>query len=456
MNINEEKAKILDIVKNGKNVVIMGSGGTGKTYLIRKICEWGDSTGINIGVTAMTGKAAIVVKGSTIHSFAGIGILDKPPEFYIYKLKKANSTAGERIRTCDILIVDEFSMMSEFFLNSLYKVISEVRQGKKLQWIFCGDPKQLPPVYGSYEKDITKKTPCFESIMFQSMFGDNIFVLKQNFRHGDPVYSKCLEEIGKGVFTPETKVLLESRVQDKDIMKNIPHLYSVNYKADMHNDYRYDMIDEKEFVYMFHDTFTSDKENPNPIQVRDLIDKMKKLSRFQEDVRLKKGAYVVCLANVDVENGWANGTSGTVVDFFDKDCNKDVCKTKFTFPIVCKNREKAEQYMKGEIPPITRRVEAVGDFRIFDGYDVCDMLEEKVGTVTRVGVPLAFGWAITIHKSQGSEFEELYVFSDDIWCEGQAYVALSRVKTLQGLKLSSVPKIVSSKRAIDFIEKYSK
>ena len=456
MNINQEKEKILDVVKDGKNVVIMGSGGTGKTFLIQRIREWADGNGLNVGVTAMTGKAAIIVKGSTIHSYAGIGILDNTPEHYIYKLKRSKpGGAGERIRMADILIIDEFSMMSEFFLNFLYKVISEVRGGKKLQWIFCGDPKQLPPVHTSYEKDITKKRPCYESIMFQSMFGENIFVLKQNFRHRDPVYSRCLEEIGKGIFTPETKALLESRITEKNIMQDIPHLYGVNYKADMHNDYRYDMINEKEFVYMFHDTFTSDKENPNPIYARELIDKMKRLSRFQEDVRLKKGTYVVCMANVDVEGGWANGTAGVVVGFFDKDCNRDVNKTAFTFPIVCKDKEKAIKYMKGEIPPITRKVEAIGDFRIFDGYDVCDMIEEKVGTVTRVGVPLAFGWAITIHKSQGSEFDELYVFSDDIWCEGQAYVALSRVKTLQGLKLSSVPKIVSSKTAIDFIEKYS-
>ena len=175
--LSPEQIEIVDKIIEGENVVITGNAGTGKSFLVKYLMD-SLKEKKEVGLTAMTGMASVLIGGSTVHSFCGVGIMDRPVGYYVYKLSKANNPAGERIRKTDILIIDEFSMQSEFFFDNLTSIIKSVRKSP-IQYVFCGDPKQLPPVVNSLERDESKGRFCFESIKFDEIFKDNVFVLNK-------------------------------------------------------------------------------------------------------------------------------------------------------------------------------------------------------------------------------------------------------------------------------------
>ena len=437
--LSPQQEKIFKKISEGESVVITGNAGTGKSFMIKYIL---DKLGKEkkIGLSAMTGMASVLINGSTIHSFCGIGILDRNINHYVYKLSKTNNPAGNRIRQTDILILDEFSMQSKYFFEMLTTIIEMVRQ-RPIQYVFCGDPKQLPPVSDCLERDDDKRKFCFESKKFEDIFKDNVFVLNKNFRQGKTDYSMMVDEISTGIVTEDTINALRKRISKRNMDNDIVHLYGKNDEVYEHNSYRFDKINEELKAYNFTDEFIQDERLAyvNQQEIEKLMDRLVRFSRFQTPTKIKKKSFVMCLTNVDQEKGWVNGTTGHVIDYVGG------------FPLVCKNIIKSAEYLKGN--KTHEDVMLDKDFYLFSPSTL-DLIETNIGKAMRTGVPLGLAWARTVHKSQGSEFDKVYVCGTSVQNPGQAYVALSRVKTIEGLQLSCIPRVRVNPKALEFLDKF--
>ena len=393
---------------NEENIFITGPGGTGKTYAIKQIYEHAISNNKRICVTALTGVASVLLdcNATTIHSWSGIGISNKTETQIINKINRSKFYKHNWENT-DILIIDEISMMSCKLFELLNKIGQVIRCNKKpfggIQLIFSGDFFQLPPV---------KETVfCFESELFNNTF-DKIINLTKVFRQNDNTYKKLLINMRKGLISKKSIELLNSKMVDENFDKNttnITRLVPTKIKAFEINNYFINNIKDKKYIYKR--TYKENSENLNKIEKikLDLMSDIEKESEYnyikestltEENLILKKGAYVMCIANLDLGLGIANGTTGTVVDF-----------TPEKLPIV--------QFDKHKI------VIAKKEWK-----------SENVPGISIFQIPLILAWGITIHKAQGLTLDKAIIdIGKDLFEAGQMYVALSRIKSLEGVYL---------------------
>jgi ATP-dependent DNA helicase PIF1 len=410
----------------GHNIFITGSGGTGKSYLIKTIKKDLETRGIKHAVCALTGCASVLLNcyAKTIHSWSGIGLGVGTKDEIVEKAIR-NKRATTNWKTTQVLIVDEISMMS----LKIFEAIEQIAKCAKRQYlrpfggmqiIFIGDFYQLPPVSRGEDTQF-----CFESPLWNQTFNvENHIKLKTLYRQTDPEYIRILTEVRDGVLTEDSLVALNARLTAKyDPRENsgiLPtKLFPRNADADRVNQTMYAKLKESEEKYdlktvsnlrMFNETSV-----PIPIDVmtkcvelkEEEIEQQMKLfcenSNLNPQLSLKKGAIVMCLANLDTDAGVCNGSQGIVIDFA---ANK--------FPIV--------KFLNGVIMTIQPRVYQHGDY-------------PKFGLVQ---IPLRLAWAFTIHKSQGVTLDIAEIdIGTSIFEFGQTYVALSRIRSLKGLFLSS-------------------
>ena len=405
--MNKHK-QIFESYLNEENIFITGPGGTGKTYAIKQIYEHAISNNRRICVTALTGVASVLLdcNATTIHSWSGIGISNKTETQIINKINRSKFYKDNWENT-DILIIDEISMMSCKLFELLNKIGQVIRSNKKpfggIQLIFSGDFFQLPPV---------KETIfCFESELFNNTF-DKIINLTKVFRQNDNTYKKLLLNMRKGLISKKSIELLNSKMVDENFDKNttnITRLVPTKSKAFEINNYFINNIKDKKYIYKR--TYKESSENLNKIEKikLGLMSETEKESEYnyikestltEENLVLKKGAYVMCIANLDLTIGIANGTTGTVVDF-----------TPEKLPIV--------QFDKHKI--------VIGKK---------EWKSENVPGISVFQIPLILAWGITIHKAQGLTLDKAIVdIGKDLFEAGQMYVALSRIKSLEGVYL---------------------
>jgi ATP-dependent DNA helicase PIF1 len=405
--MNKHK-EIFQSYLNEENIFITGPGGTGKTYAIKQINEHAINNNKRICVTALTGVASVLLdcNATTIHSWSGIGISNKTETQIINKINRSKFYKHNWENT-DILIIDEISMMSCKLFELLNKIGQVIRCNKKpfggIQLIFSGDFFQLPPV-----KEIFF---CFESELFNNTF-HKIINLTKVFRQNDNTYKKLLLNMRKGLISKKSIELLNSKMIDENFDKNttnITRLVPTKSKAFEINNYFINKIKDKKYIYKR--TYKENSENLNNIEKikLDLMSETEKENEYnyikestltEENLVLKKGAYVMCIANLDLEIGIANGTTGTVVDF-----------THEKLPIV--------QFDKHKI--------VIGKK---------EWKSENVPGISLFQIPLILAWGITIHKAQGLTLDKAIVdIGKDLFEAGQMYVALSRIKSLDGVYL---------------------
>lgn len=405
--MNKHK-QIFESYLNEENIFITGPGGTGKTYAIKQIYEHAISNNRRICVTALTGVASVLLdcNATTIHSWSGIGISNKTETQIINKINRSKFYKHNWENT-DILIIDEISMMSCKLFELLNKIGQVIRSNKKpfggIQLIFSGDFFQLPPV---------KETIfCFESELFNNTF-DKIINLTKVFRQNDNIYKKLLLNMRKGLISKKSIELLNSKMIDENFDKsttNITRLVPTKSKAFEINSYFINNIKDKKYIYKR--TYKESSENLNKIEKikLGLMSETEKESEYnyikestltEENLVLKKGAYVMCIANLDLGLGIANGTTGIVVDF-----------TPEKLPVV--------QFDKHKI--------VIGKK---------EWKSENVPGISVFQIPLILAWGITIHKAQGLTLDKAIVdIGKDLFEAGQMYVALSRIKSLEGVYL---------------------
>lgn len=397
-DLNEDQLKAFEKVKSGKSVFISGSAGVGKSFTIENIVKWATEAGKAIGVTALTGMAAITISGRTLHSFLGIGLAKKSSgDLYHYVKRKFPATAV-RLRNLNILIIDEISMMSAELMDKISEYLQLFRNSLRpfggVQVVLCGDMCQLPPVDGDY---------CFNSETWKQLNPEICILSKIMRQKDDETFRNILEDARFGVCTEESlKILKAQRNQTfGEIRPTI--LYSKNINVDAINLEEYNKLMTEERVYS--STFSKNKHS------KQWAESLK----IPEKVGVKIGAQMMLTANLSPDDGYANGTRCMVTGFAEDG------------PIVV--------FKDGSQLIIT-------PFVYSDESSNSD--ESKTSeddTISVSSMPLKLAYALTIHKSQSMTLDAAVIdIGPSIFAHGQAYTALSRVRDLKSVRVINVSK----------------
>ena len=423
---SEDQQYAFDQFKRGKNVFITGPGGTGKTHLIKSMVNYMTSCNMKYQVCALTGCAAVLLGNGTrtLHSWSGMGLANGDNSVIIQKITR-NKKSLKNWKSANILIVDEVSMMSK----KIFEIVESVARHLKnrhlpfggMQVIFTGDFFQLPPVGNASDED--SQQFCFQSDRWNSVFTEeNHIELTTIFRQqNDELYKRILNQIRVGELDEEGIKILTTCVGKSipENTENVPtKIYAIRAKTDYINSNMYAKIKEAEHTYEYETkmNLTTYLENgkiiePNLLDVcrqtsfeileREATSLMNASNR-PHILRLKEGAKVMCLHNVDLDRDICNGSQGVVTKFVGN------------MPVV--------KFQNG--------VEMV--------METVWMQSEELPCVAVAQIPLCLAWAMTIHKMQGATLGSAEMdLGNSVFEYGQTYVALSRIKSLEGLYLSA-------------------
>jgi ATP-dependent DNA helicase PIF1 len=455
-HMSPEQKLAFEKYKSGQNVFITGPGGTGKSALIREIYKYANQREHNIQVCALTGCAAVMLdcKAKTIHSWAGIGLANGDIDRIVDRVDK-NFFKKKDWRKTRTLIVDEVSMMSKHLFDILNIVGKTVRNCHSrpfggIQLIFCGDFYQLPPV-GVNTEDPDRSRFCFESeSWFHTFPKENHIQLKQIFRQNDPVYCQILNQVREGRITRRTDEILRSRVgvllpdvsEDGTPQTKPTILYATRSRVDEINRLEMEKLTimdpdiptyKYELKYLT-DMPLSDKERQlRTSQTHERITtelfSLKNSILCDDTVHLRVGAQVMCVVNMEESvttsaTPICNGSQGVIVRMVENPAG-----TTQPLPVV--------RFNNG--------LEMTVNYHTW--------LSENIPGIGVSQIPLILSWAITIHKSQGATLERCIIdIGSGVFEAGQSYVALSRIKSLEGMSIMSydVTKIKVNKRVKTF------
>lgn len=378
----------LDILKMGVHVYLTGEAGTGKTYVLDKYISWLRSHEIEPAVTASTGIAATHLNGVTIHSWSGIGVRDTISASDLERMEEKRPL-WSRLNNSKVLIIDEISMLSGEFFDMADQVLRHIRRTNTpfggMQVVCSGDFFQLPPV----ARGSVVPAYAFESEAWRQL-NPVVCYLGEQYRHGGNEFLGILAAIRNRNVTEETRSLLVGRSHGelKDTDK-IMRLFTHNRDVNAINAEYLAKLKGKEKVFVMQQ---AGKGHHVELLMRGCL--------APESLVLKKGAEVMFVKN-DHGGQYVNGTQGTVTGLKDKVA---VVKTRAGRTIQAESASwKLEE----------------------DGKVLAEIRQ----------VPLRLAWAITVHKSQGMTLDEAEIDLSACFVPGQGYVALSRVRTLEGLYL---------------------
>ena len=392
------------ILKTGSNVFLTGEPGSGKTHTVNRYVSHLRAHHIEVAITASTGIAATHIGGITIHSWSGIGIKQSLDKYDLDKIS-SNERLSKRIRSAKVLIIDEVSMLAAETLRSVDLVCREVRQIVDepfggLQVLLVGDFFQLPPVvkrddWGGQESFMDEDgrqtngfayySPVWQEARFITCY------LSEQHRQDDDNFLSILSAIRDNTYDETHHAHIEKRrVKGGSHHRDITRLFSHNENVDRINSEELGKLGEGEQV------FEMKESGPEA-----LVKALKKGCLSPEKLILKKGAKVMFIKN-NPSAGYVNGTLGEVL-MLDPD--------GYPLILTTSGREIVAEPMDWTI-------------------------EENGVVKARISqVPLRLAWAITVHKSQGMSLDEAVMDLSDVFEFGQGYVALSRVRRLDGLHI---------------------
>jgi len=443
IDLSTEQKEVLYKYKKGLNIFITGPGGSGKSELIKIINNDAYLKRKKIKICALTGCAAILLKckAQTLHSWAGIGLGKAPPATIIHNIGK-NPKIRERWCSIRILVVDEVSMLSKKLFELLNIIAKIIRKNDKpfggIQLIFSGDFYQLPPV--GDKNDIESKQFCFESEEWYNIFNvENHISFKTIFRQRDINFTNVLNSIRHGLVTSEIIQILKNRlhkIPEENIL--VTKLYPTKAKVETINKFELNKLSGNIVIYTLEivkKTVLSEKEKRilcslSETEIEYEITNFMSNLICNNQLELKIGCQVMCLINIYDENETiilANGSQGKVVGFELIDCEEN------ELPIILFDN----------------------GIRFTMNYYTWEC--EKVPFVHIKQIPLIHSWALTIHKCQGITLDNIELdIGNNIFEYGQSYVALSRVKTLDGLYLRHFDhtKIKSNEKVSQFYNNF--
>lgn len=394
----------LDILKTGANVFLTGEPGAGKTYIINRYVQYLREREIEHAITASTGIAATHIGGMTIHSWSGIGIKETLNKYDLDKIA-SSEYINRRVRKTKVLIIDEISMLRAETLSMVDAVCREIMQKSEpfggIQVVLVGDFFQLPPIDKKFtepkQRGLMQETNArfaYESNAWKNLHPIVCYINEQH-RQDDAEFLALLLAIRRANVSDAHRSQIKSRfAQDKNFPENITKLFSHNSDVDRVNDEMLKKIEGQDVKF-----------NMDSMGANSLVTALMKGCLSPEVLVLKKGAVVMCTKNNPKEH-FVNGTLGTVVDF-DAYSNNPIIKTRSGRNIV--------------ITPMDWSVEENGKIK---------------AKITQI--PLRLAWAITVHKSQGMSMDAAVMDLSAVFEYGQGYVALSRVRRLDGLYLLGI------------------
>uniref|UniRef100_A0A6C0J4S3 AAA+ ATPase domain-containing protein n=1 Tax=viral metagenome TaxID=1070528 RepID=A0A6C0J4S3_9ZZZZ len=417
MSLNTEQQKCFDAFIQGHSIVVTGPAGCGKSYLVKKIKEHCHDNMINVSITALTGAAASLIGGVTLHGWAGIG-LGKGSSKEIYSsMQRYRKPNIKKWYETSVLVIDEISMMDAALFNKLHLLGQIIRKDNDslfggIQLILCGDFAQLKPIVDRN----TRLKFAFESATWQKYLNNNTYYLDTIVRQTDPIFQKLLGRIRLGGYTQADRTLLNTRlISDEseaevtvimdDKTENIikaTRLYPKKRDVDRDNTSELNkLIDlgNSPKTYISYDTAIAKKSRQHVNMLPKHTKILDACTNAPSTVILCIGAQVMLIKNKDMEKQLVNGSRGVVIDIDGSG-----------LPIVL--------FDNGEQVTIQEEI-----FETESGDNI----------FTRKQLPLILAWALTIHKCQGATLSNVITDLAEVFDEAQVYVTLSRAKSIEGL-----------------------
>jgi ATP-dependent DNA helicase PIF1 len=387
-----DQALALEIMLSGESVLLTGPAGAGKTFVLNQFIRLSKADGKHVSVTATTGLAATHLGGTTIHAWAGIGVLDELPPNFAQHVSKGRRDIIEKT---DVLIIDEISMLHDYRLDMVDMACRLVREKPDepfggIQVIMSGDFFQLPPINRG---DGRAGGFVVHSNAWREL-DPTICYLQEQHRQDDEKLLDILNALRDGDVRRHHAEQLLARADTELPDGDLTELHTTNVDVDRINQDHLRSLEGDEVAYQQSTTGAAN-----------YVESLQRSVLAPAELRLREGALVMAVKNA-ADRKYANGSLGTVIDF-------DVLTN---YPIV--------EFRNGRT--VTMMPET---WELRDG-------DKKRASITQI--PLRLAWAITVHKSQGMTLDAARIDLTKAFVEGMGYVALSRVKNLDNLYLVGI------------------
>jgi ATP-dependent DNA helicase PIF1 len=398
--LSEEQEYVWREAMSGRSIFLTGCGGTGKSFLTNNLItslkeKYGKAA---VAITATTGIAACQIGGTSLHNFAGIGLGNGSIDDLVDRVSK-NKRVCDRWKKTKCLIIDEISMLDGELFDKIEALARAIRKDERpfggIQLLLVGDFLQLPPI-----KKNGNVSFCFEAGKWNRAVELNL-ELRTVFRQNNSEFVDMLNSIRRGVCTPETAKILtatKNNMLNESNGVQATRLYATNADVDRINNQKLDQLSGEMICLVADDS----GEQP-------FLEQLDKNCLAPQKLCIKPGAQVMLLKNLDTEGGLTNGTRGVV------DCM-------------------VETEEEGLVPRVL--------FETKNGLCSKVMTKETFSlesfgkvVASRSQYPLRLAYAITIHKCQGMTLNKVELSLGNVFEYGQSYVALSRVSSLEGLRL---------------------
>jgi ATP-dependent DNA helicase PIF1 len=432
-----DQQRILQYAIAGHHIFLTGAAGTGKSITLRHlihILRLAYPKQHAVAITAPTGIAAFPLGGYTLHSWGGLdpNNVKYPVADLVRGVRSRRGILHHWLRA-RVLVIDEVSLVNREVFEKLDAMARALRKQDVpfggIQVIVCGDFLQLPPIQDQQTQSQAptqeeKNTFCFQSPLWKEMFANTTYCLQTVHRSVDPEWTQVLDELRRGDLSGESRVLLKSRVRKAGSpdLKGI-RLFPRRKQVD---DWNREKLEEREG-----DEYCWQASEVGEEYDRDVLDRCCLAPR---KLVLKVGSPVLLLKNLNMKTGLINGRQGTVLRM--EPFNAEMAS------FVRHQGKDATQWMREQTVPgqVVVPVVLFGRNEVVMEPAEWNYTQGHTVRATRCQFPLLLADSISTHKAQGMTLERAVVDLRGIFTEGQAYVGLSRVRSLEGLTcLGTIP-----------------
>ena len=391
-DLNSDQSLAIEVLAGTDNVFVTGGAGTGKSYLMRKFLHRLDPS--TFPVLASTGAAAVLVGGRTFHSFFGLGIMEGGLAATLERVR-SNRRVARRLKKLRGVVIDEVSMIPGEALDAA-ELICQITRDDPRPWggikvIAVGDFAQLPPVSrNSRVRDWAFKSASWERSQFRPV------VLKEMMRTRDESFSKLLNEVREGHVSDELRNLLEWRsfIPTSDFEDDFEGTVMFSRREDVQRVNLSKLATLKGQSQTYETEFVGEERYVTSLRANAPVPPV---------IELKEGALIMLRQN-DPKGRWVNGSLGHI---------KSLSKHELEIRLLGGNHIELEK----------------------SRFTMLDAEGNEVASAKNFPVNLAY--AVTIHKSQGATLDKVVVNLANLWEPGQAYVALSRVRSSEDLRVAA-------------------